>query len=143
MANSLWTPMVFSVLIVESMYYLLVISIHIFSSITTITFQLATSVKTKYQNSFIINIPGPAFILMYNNSTSPILLVCDLSYNVTSPIDLSNNSLSLNDYGIPFLQTSSRNSYHSLSLILFWLQSTGSLSSQSLSLSMIPLYLQT
>jgi len=50
--------------------------------------------------------------LMYNNSTSPVSLVCNLSHNITSLMDLSNNSPSLNDHGIPFLWTSSRNFYH-------------------------------
>jgi len=47
--------------------------------------------------------PGPAFMLMYNNSASLVSLVCDPSHNITSPMDLSNNSISLNDHGIPFL----------------------------------------
>jgi len=46
---------------------------------------------------------------MYNNSASPMSLVCNPSHNVTSPTDLSNNSPSLNDHKIPFLWTSSRN----------------------------------
>ena len=50
-----------------------------------------------------MNTPGPVSILMYNNSASSVSLVCDLSHNVTSPMDLSNNSPSLNDYRIPFL----------------------------------------
>jgi len=45
-----------------------------------------------------MNIPGLAFVLMYNNSASPVSLVCDLSHNITSPTDLSNNFLFLNDY---------------------------------------------
>ena len=40
---------------------------------------------------------------MHNNSVSPVSLVCNPSYNVISPIDLSNNFLDLNDHGIPFL----------------------------------------
>ena len=46
--------------------------------------------------------PGPAFVLMYNNSTSSVSLVCDPSHNIISPTDLSNNSPSLNNHGIPF-----------------------------------------
>ena len=120
MANSLQIPIVFSVLITEYMYYPLVIFTHAFSSIIMITFLLDILVKTKHWNLFITDTSGPAFILMYNNSASPVSLVCDLSHNVTSPIDLSNNSLFLKDYEIPFLWTSSRNSHHPLGLTLFW-----------------------
>ena len=81
--------------------------------------------------------PGPAFVMMYNNSTSLVSLVCNPSHNVTSPTDLSNNSPSLNNYGILFLWTSSRNFHHPLGLILFQLQLAGSLSRQSLSLPII------
>ena len=141
MANHLWTQMVLFFLITESIYHLLVISIHAFSSIIMIIFLLDTSVKTKYQDQFAVDIPGPASMLIYNNSISPISLVYNLSHNITSLIDLSNNFLFLNDYGIPFLQTSLRNFHHSPDLILSWSQSTGSPSRQSLSLSMMPSYL--
>jgi len=43
--------------------------------------------------------PGPASVLMYNNSASPVSLVCHLNHNITSPINLSNNFPSLNDHG--------------------------------------------
>ena len=76
-------------------------------------------VKTKHWNEFTMDIPGLVSILMYNSSASPVLLVCDLSYNITSPTDLSNNFLFLNNYGIPILWTSSRNSCHPPGLILF------------------------
>jgi len=59
-------------------------------------------------------------VLIYNNSASPVSLAYNLSHNVTSPTDLSNNFLSLNDYGIPFLWTSSRNFCHSPDLTLSW-----------------------
>jgi len=39
-------------------------------------------------------------MLMYNNSVSPMLLICNPSHNIISLMDLSNNSLSLNDHGI-------------------------------------------
>ena len=69
---------------------------------------------------------GPVSVLMYNNSTSLVLSVCNPSYNVTSPTDFSNNSPSLNDHGILFLWTSSRNFHHPLGLatilvIVSWL----------------------
>ena len=118
------------------MYYLLVISVHTSSSIIIITSLPDIIVKTKHWNQFTADIPSLVSILIYNNSASPILLVYDPSYNVTSPIDLLNNSLFPNDYGIPFLWTSSKNFHHSLNLTLFWLQSTGSPSRQSLSLPM-------
>ena len=137
MANGLQTPTVFFVLITESIYHLLVISVHIFSSIIMIIFLLATSVRIKYWNLFTIDIPGPASILMYNNSTSPVSFICNLNYNITNLINLLNNSLFLNNYGIPFLQTSSRNSYYSLGLTLSWSLLTGLLSRQFLSLPMI------
>ena len=115
--DSLWTLIVFSILITESMYYLLVISIQMFSSIIMIIFQLAISVRTKHQNQFTTNISG----LIYNNFASPISLVYNLSYNIASLTDLSNNSLFSNDYGIPFLLTSLRNFHYFLGLTLFWL----------------------
>ena len=95
--------MVFSTLIMEFMYYSLVISVYMFSSITIIIFLLATSVKIKHWNLFTADISGLAFALIYNNSTSLVSLVCNLSYNVTSPMNLSNNSLFLNNYRILFL----------------------------------------
>ena len=73
---------------------------------------------------------------MYNNSASSVSLVCNPSYNVTSPIDLLNNFLFPNDYGISFLQTSSRNFCYLLDLTLSWSQLTSSPSRQSLFLSM-------
>ena len=141
MTSGLWTQTVFSSFIIESMYHLLVISTHMFSSIIMTISLLDILVKIKHWNQFAINIPGPAFVLMYNNFASPVSLICNPSYNVTSLIDLSNNFLFLNDYGIPFLQTSLRNFHHSPDLILSWSQSTGSPSRQSLSLSMMPSYL--
>ena len=80
-----------------------------FSSIIMITSSLDILVKTKYWNQSAMNIPGPASTLIYNNSASPISLVCDLSHNVTSPTNLSNNFLFPNDHGIPFIQTLLRN----------------------------------
>ena len=59
-----------------------------------------------------------ASVLMYNNFASPVLLVCNPSHNITSPTDLSNNCLFLNNYRIPFLWTSLRNFYHPLGLTL-------------------------
>ena len=125
------------------MYHLLVITTHTFSSIIMTISLPNIMVKTKYWNQFTIDISGPAFILMYNNFTSSVLLVCNPSHNVTSLTDLSNNFLSLNDHGIPFLQTSLRNFYHLLGLTLSWSQLTSSPSKQSLSLSMTSLYSQT
>ena len=80
---------------------------------------------------------------MYNNSTSSVSLVCNISYNVTSPMNLLNNFLSPNNHGIPFLWTLLRNSCHPLGLTLSWSQLTSLPSRQSLSLLMILLYLQT
>ena len=68
-----------------------------------IIFLLATSVRTKHWNLFTMSISGPASILMYNNLTSPVSLVCNLNYNITSLMDLSSNSLSPNSHRIPFL----------------------------------------
>jgi len=71
-----------------------------------------------------MNTPGLASVLMYNNSASPVSLVCNPSHNITSPIDLSNNSLFLNNYGIPFLWTSSRNfcpRFDTILVIVNWL----------------------
>ena len=128
MAGGLWTQIVFFFLTTESIYYLLVISAYAFSSIIITTSLPDIMVKTKHWNQFTIDIHSPAFILMYNNSASSISLVCNSSHNVTSLIDLSNSFLFLNNHGIPFLWTSSRNFYHSLGLILSWSQSTSSLS---------------
>jgi len=83
-----------------------------------ITFLLATLVRTKHWNSFAIDIPGPVSVLMYNNSARFVSLVCNLNHNVTSLINLSSNFLSPNNYGIPFLWTSSRNFCHPLGLTL-------------------------
>ena len=65
-----------------------------------------------------MDIPGLVSILMYNSSASPVLLVCDLSYNVTSPTDLSNNFLFPNNYEIPILWTLLRNSCYPPGLTL-------------------------
>ena len=105
--------MVYSSLTTEFMYHLLVTSAHMFSSTIMITFLPDILVKTKHQNQFAVDTPDPASVLMYNNSASPVSLVCNPSHNVTSPTDLSNNSLFLNDHGIPFIWTSSRNFCHS------------------------------
>ena len=125
------------------MYYLLVISAHVSSSIIMITSLLDIMVKTKHWNQFAMDISGPAFVLIYNNSTSSVLLVCNPGHNVTSPMDLSNNSLSSNDHGILFLQTSLRNFHHSLNLTLPWSQLTGSPSRYSLFLPTTSLCSQT
>ena len=85
-----------------------------------ITFLLDILVKTKHWNQSATDTPGPASVLMYNNFASPVSLVYNPNYNVTSPTDLSNNFPSLNDHGIPFLWTLSRNSYHPLGLTLSW-----------------------
>ena len=114
-----------------------------FFSIIMITSLLDIIVKTKHWNQFAMDISGPAFMLIYNNSASPILVVCNPSHNITSPIDLSNNSLSLNDHRIPFLWTSSKNFHYPPSLTLFQPQSASSPSRQSLSLPMIPSHSQT
>jgi len=74
-------------------------------------------------------------MLMYNNSASSVLFVYNLNHNVTSLMDLSNTFLFLNDYGIPFLWTSLRNSHYPLSLTLSWSLLTSSPSRQFLSLS--------
>ena len=70
-------------------------------------------------------------------------LIYDSSHNITSSMDPLNNFLFLNDYGIPFLQTSLENFYYFLGLILSWSQSTGSPNRQYSSLFMTPSYLQT
>ena len=133
----------FSFLTIEFIYYLLVISIHIFSSIIMITFLLDIIVKTKYQNQFTADISGLASMIIYNNSASSVSLIYNPSYNITSSIDLSNNSLFPNDYGILFLQTSLRNFHYPLDLTLSWSQLTGLLNRQSLSLFMTPSHPQT
>ena len=135
--------MVYFSLTTEFMYYLLVTSTHMFSSTIMITSLPDILIKTKHWNQFIMDIPSSASVLIYNNSTSPVSLVYNSSYNITSTIDLSNNSLFLNDHGISFLQTLLRNFYHSPDLILSWSQSTSLLSRQFLSLSMISSHLQT
>ena len=128
MAGGLWTQMVYSFSTTEFMYHLLVTSAHVFSSTIMITIIITSLldilVKTKHWNQSAMDTPGPASVLMYNNSASPVSLVCDPSHNVTSPMDLSNNSPSLNSYGIPFLQTLSRNFRHPPDLTLFWSQLT-------------------
>jgi len=141
MANGLWTPMVFFISMIESTYYSLVISIHMFSSIIIIIFLLATLVQTKHWNSFAIDISSLASVLIYNNSASPVSLVCNLNHNITSLTDLSRNFPSPNDHGILFLYTLSKNSCHLLSLTLSWLLSTGLPSRQFLSLFTTPLCL--
>ena len=125
------------------MYYLLVISIYVFSSIIIITSLLDIMVKTKHWNQFTVDIPSQVFVLMYNNSASPISLICDPSHNVISPMDLSNNFLFPNNHGISFLWTSLIKFHHPLGLTLSWSQLTSSPSMQSLFLPMIPSCLQT
>ena len=143
MAGGPQTQTVYSSSTTEFMYHLLVTSAHVFSSIIMITSLPDILVKTKHWNQSATDTPGPASVLMYNNSTSPVSLVCNPSHNITSPTDPSNNSLSLNDHGIPFLQTSSRNFHHPPDLTLSWSQLTSSPSRRSLSLPMTPSYLQT
>ena len=135
--------MVYSFLTTEFIYHLLVTSAHIFSSTIMITSLPDTLVKTKHWNQSTADTHGPASMLMYNNSASPVLLVCDPSHNITSPMDLSNNFPSLNDHGILFLQTSLRNFCYPLGLTQSWSQSTGSPSRRSLSLPMTPSCPQT
>ena len=127
----------------EFMYYLLVTSIHAFSSIIMITSSLDILVKTKHWNQSTADISSLASMLIYNNSASSVSFVCNPSHNITSPTDLSNNFLSLNDYRILFLQTSLKNFCYSLDLTLFWLQPTSSPSRQSLFLPMTPSRLWT
>ena len=127
-ASGLQTQIVYSFLTTEFIYYLLATSTHTFSSIIIIISLPDILVKTKHQNQSAMDTSDLASILMYNNSASPVSLVCDPSHNVTSPMDLSNSSPLLNDHGIPFLWTSLRNFHHSLGLTLSWSQSTGSLS---------------
>ena len=142
-AGGLWTQMVYSSSTTEFMYYLLVTSAHTFSSTIMITSLPDILVKTKHWNQSAVDTPGPASVLMYNNSASSVSLVCNPSHNVTSPMDSSNNSLSLNDHGVSFLQTSSRNFHYPLGLTLSWSQSTSSPNRQSLSLPMTPSRLRT
>ena len=127
----------------EFMYYLLVTSAHTFSSTIMITSLPDILVKIKHWNQSATDTPGTASMLMYNNSASPVSLVYDPSHNVTSPMDSSNNSPSLNDHGIPFLWTSLRNFHYPPGLTLSWSQLTGSPSRQSSSLPMTPLHLWT
>ena len=138
MADSLQTQTVYSSSTIEFIYHLLVTSAHVFSSTIMITSLLNILVKTKHWNQSAVDTPGPASMLMYNNSASPVSLVCDPSHNITSPMDPSNNSPPLNNYGIPFLWTSSRNFRHPPGLTLSWSQSTGSPSRRSLFLPMTP-----
>ncbi len=100
-----------------------------------------TLVKTKHYNQFAADISDIASMLMYNNSTSPVSLVCSLSYNIISSTDLSNNFIFLNNHRILFLQTLSRNFHHFLGLILSWSQLTSLPSRQTLFLSMTSSYL--
>ena len=130
--NSLWTQIVFSFLTTESMYYLLVISAHMSSSIIMI---ISLPDIIKYWNLFAMNTHGPASMLMYNSSASSMSLVCDPSNNVISLTNISNN------YRIPFVQTSSRNFCYSLCLTLSQLQSTSLPSRQSLFLPITSLCL--
>ena len=143
MASSLQTQTVYSSSTTEFMYHLLVTSAHAFSSTIMITFLPDILVKTKHWNQSAIDTPGPASMLMYNNFASFMLLICNPSYNITSSMDLLNNSPFLNDHRTPFLWTSLRNFYHSLCLTLSWSQLTSLPSRQSLSLPMTPLYPQT
>ena len=112
-----------------------------FSSIIIITSQLATLVRTKHWNQFPMDISSSVFILIYNNSASSMLLVCNLSHNITSLTDLSNNFLFPNNHRISFLQTLLRNSHYSLSLTLFQSLLTSSLNRRFLSLPIILLCL--
>ena len=136
MASGLWTQTVYSFLITEFMYYLLVTSAHVFSSTIMIISLPNILVKTKHWNQSAMDTPGLASMLMYTNSASPMSLVCNPSHNITSPTDLSNNFLSLNDHGIPFLWTLLKNFCHSPGLTLSWSQLTGLPNRQSLFLSM-------
>ena len=142
-ASGLWTQTVYSSLTTEFIYYLLVTSAHVFSSTIMITSLPDILVKIKHQNQSAMDTPGPASMLIYNNSASPISLVCDTSHNITSPTDFSNNSPSLSNHGILFLWTSLRNFCHSLDLTLSWLQLTSLPSRQFLFLSMTPSHPQT
>ena len=126
MASSLQTQIVYSSSTTEFMYYLLVTSAHVFSSTIIITSLPDILVKTKHWNQSAVDTPSLTSVLIYNNSASPVLLVYNSSHNVTSPTNLSNNFLSLNDHRIPFLQTSLRNFCHSPGLTLSWSQSTSS-----------------
>jgi len=65
-----------------------------------ITFLLYIIVKTKHWNQFAVDIPGPVSILTYNNFVSPVSLVYNISHNITSPTDLSNNFLFPNNHEI-------------------------------------------
>ena len=103
MAGGLQTQTVYFSSTIEFMYHLLVTSTHVFSSTIMIISSPDILVKAKHWNQSTTNTSGPASMLMYNNSASPVSLVYDPNYNVTSSIDPSNNSLSLNDHEIPFL----------------------------------------
>ena len=125
-ASGLWIQMVYSSLTTEFIYHLLVTDVHVFSSIIMITSLPDILVKTKHWNQSATDTPGPASVLTYNNSASPVSLVCNPSHNITSLTDLSNNSPSLNNHRIPFLWTSSKNFHHPPDLTLSWSQSTSS-----------------
>ena len=135
-ANSLQTQTVFSSLTTEFMYHPPVASAYVSSSIIMIMSLSDIIVKTKHWNQFTIDISKPVSMLTYNNSISLVSLVCNLSHNIISLTDLSNNSLFLNNYGILFLWTLSRNFCHSPYLTLSQSQSTGLPSRQYLSLPM-------
>ena len=105
-ASSLRTQTVYFFLITEFMYYLLATFAHAFSNTIMITSLLDILVKIKHQNQSTTDTPGPASVPMYNNSVSSVSLVCDPSHSITSPMDLSNNFLFLNDHGCSFLWTS-------------------------------------
>ena len=124
--GGLQTQTVYSSLTTEFMYYLLVISTHVFSSIIMITSLPDILVKKKHQNQSTADTSSLVSMLMYNNSASSVSLVYNPSYNITSPMDLSNNSPSLNDHRISFLWTSLRNFCYPPDLTLSWSQSTGS-----------------
>ena len=66
--------------------------------------------------------PGLASMLMYNNSTSPVSLVCDPSHNITYSMDLLNNSPSLNDHRIPCLFGDRKLFKRSIGLMTLWLE---------------------
>ena len=86
-------------------------------------------------------IPGLVSMLIYNNSANPVSLVYNPNLSITSLINPSSNSLSLNNHRILFLWTSLRNFCYSLSLTLSWLSLTSSPSKQFLILSITPSHL--
>ena len=76
-AGDLQIQIVFFFLTTESIYYLLVISVHGFSSIIMTTSLPDIMVKTKHWNQFAVDIPGLISVLIYNNSASPVLLILE------------------------------------------------------------------